>query len=491
MSDKDFLNQFSGDNKKPDSFKEEERIPVVKEKKPFKPVYVIAPLAILAIILGVCYFLFWSPKIVMKNFVGLNKSEISSFVRQQGIDPTGIVFKEEYNFDYDRDIVIYQSIEPDKKIKNNAKIDFTISMGADPDELIRFPDIMNMTQDELNQWAKENKLQKTKITTSFNETVPAGEVISYDVKSDESAFTRGTTLNISVSKGPTPAGTVQIQDFVKKQYYEAESWAKQNKVEIVKNEAYSNTVDAGLIISQYPASGTMKTGEAFSVTVSKGKGISIPDFTKMSESELNSWMKRNSVTVDTSERRYSNSDRYIISQSPSAGSMISAGEPVSVVINQGNGFYLKDVGLSGMIGSQFNEVCDTLNNLRSSGIDTFAGSWSSPEGVYSYEYPKGSIVSVTITGYSNKKVYSPNDKLPLDARFDVVLSKGKMYDVDLSKADKGGGVYEIASLSDTLTAISFPFHVLASGDTCELNVNGMKITGSTITLVEGDHIELR
>ena len=225
MSDKDFLSQFSGDNKKPDSFKEEERIPVVKEKKPFKPVYVIAPLAILAIILGVCYFLFWSPKIVMKNFVGLNKSEISSFVRQQGIDPTGIVFKEEYNFDYDRDIVIYQSIEPDKKIKNNAKIDFTISMGADPDELIRFPDIMNMTQEELNQWAKENKLQKTKITTSFNETVPAGEVISYDVKSDESAFTRGTTLNISVSKGPTPAGTVQIQDFVKKQYYEAESWA--------------------------------------------------------------------------------------------------------------------------------------------------------------------------------------------------------------------------------------------------------------------------
>jgi hypothetical protein len=91
MSDKDFLSQFSGGNKKPDSFKEEERIPVVKEKKPFKPVYVIAPLAILAIILGVCYFLFWSPKIVMKNFVGLNKSEISSFVRQQGKNTTSIM----------------------------------------------------------------------------------------------------------------------------------------------------------------------------------------------------------------------------------------------------------------------------------------------------------------------------------------------------------------------------------------------------------------
>ena len=141
MSDKDFLSQFSGDNKKPDSFKEEERIPVVKEKKPFKPVYVIAPLAILAIILGVCYFLFWSPKIVMKNFVGLNKSEISSFVRQQGIDPTGIVFKEEYNFNTTDDIYVTIILTDEAGNRSEVTSFATCSVDTEPPVISGVKDI--------------------------------------------------------------------------------------------------------------------------------------------------------------------------------------------------------------------------------------------------------------------------------------------------------------------------------------------------------------
>ena len=45
MSDKDFLSKIADEavaNKKPDSFKEEVRVPVHKEKKPIKPIYIIA-----------------------------------------------------------------------------------------------------------------------------------------------------------------------------------------------------------------------------------------------------------------------------------------------------------------------------------------------------------------------------------------------------------------------------------------------------------------
>ena len=54
---KDFLSQFSTENK-PDSFKEEERVKVVKERKPFNPLFVIIPVVVL-IIAGLLVYLFF------------------------------------------------------------------------------------------------------------------------------------------------------------------------------------------------------------------------------------------------------------------------------------------------------------------------------------------------------------------------------------------------------------------------------------------------
>ena len=108
---KDFLNQFSEENKKPDSFKEEQLIPVTKPKREIKPAMIIIPLLALAILGILSYFLFFAPKIVMKDFVGQNKNEVAAFIKQQEIDTTGIIFKEEYSLDYPADTIIDQSIE--------------------------------------------------------------------------------------------------------------------------------------------------------------------------------------------------------------------------------------------------------------------------------------------------------------------------------------------------------------------------------------------
>ena len=96
--DKDFLSQFSNEGK-PASFQEEERIPVQKERKPVN-VKLIIILAIIAVLLGVlAYFLFFAPKIEMPNFIGKTKSDVAAWAKQQGIETSGIIFEEEYNFD--------------------------------------------------------------------------------------------------------------------------------------------------------------------------------------------------------------------------------------------------------------------------------------------------------------------------------------------------------------------------------------------------------
>ncbi len=157
MSEKDFLSQFSDENKKPDSFKEEERIPIQKDRKPIKPWMIIVPIVTLLVLGVIVWFLFLRPNIEVPDFIGKTKEDVAQWVTQQNITKTGIVFNEEYSFEYDKGQIMEQSVDAGTKVKKDAKITFKLSLGADPDEKIVFPDVMNMNQDELNTWKEENK----------------------------------------------------------------------------------------------------------------------------------------------------------------------------------------------------------------------------------------------------------------------------------------------------------------------------------------------
>ena len=165
MSEKDFLSKIAEENKKPDSFKEEERVKIQKEKKPLNPLVIIIPAVILVLLLIGVWFFFLRAKIDMPSFVGKTQTDVAKWVTQQGISKNGIIFDEEYNFDYDDGVIFYQSVEEGAKVKKDVKINFTVSMGADPDEKIKVPDIANMSKDELDKWVSDNKLSKTKVMT--------------------------------------------------------------------------------------------------------------------------------------------------------------------------------------------------------------------------------------------------------------------------------------------------------------------------------------
>ena len=75
---KDFLEQFSSKGK-PDSFREEERVPVTKDRKPLnKKVLIVIILFLLALLAGL-YFLFLAPKIEMPDFLGRTKNDVAAW----------------------------------------------------------------------------------------------------------------------------------------------------------------------------------------------------------------------------------------------------------------------------------------------------------------------------------------------------------------------------------------------------------------------------
>ena len=492
MSNKDFLSQFSGENKKPDSFKEEVREKVVKEKKPFNAkLFIIILLAVLLVV-GLILFFILRPTIEVKDFVGADSSEVTAWIRQNEIDTKGIVFKEEYNFDFDEGAIIYQSIETGKKVRKNAKINFGVSLGANPEELISVPDISSMYKEELQDWIKENKLTKTKIVSSYNETVENGAVISYEFKNcDEDTFKRSSTLNINVSKGPQPVGKVTVEDFTKKQYTEAAAWAAGKKLKPERVETYSDSIEPGTVISQSPVSGTIiNEGDTIVFSVSKGKGINVPNLSSLSKEQVNDFLSKNGITA---KKKYSTSTNYVLSQTPAGGTTVASVSDIEVVINAGSTFYLSDIGISGgVVGKRFQEVVDAFNNARSKGIDGFIGAWSNPDGVYSEQYSAGVVVSADAQD-SNGKKYDINDRLPLDCRIDVVVSKGLEYRIsDLTtyvESDK----FITAKIVDLLASRSFIFSNNSVGEYCDLYLNGTKVdTSATEVVIRQDmNIELK
>ncbi|MBR5207471.1 MAG: PASTA domain-containing protein, partial [Erysipelotrichaceae bacterium] len=174
---KDYLSQLAAeiDGKKPESFKEEKLEKIERPQLNLNPKVLGIVLAVVLLIIALMWFVLFRAKIEMPYFVGQTQSDVTAWVRQQGIKSSGIIMKEEYSFEYDEDVILSQSVEAGKKVKEDVKLTFVVSMGADPDELIEFPeDVLSMTRADINEWVEENKLEKVRISQAYSDEVEEG-----------------------------------------------------------------------------------------------------------------------------------------------------------------------------------------------------------------------------------------------------------------------------------------------------------------------------
>ena len=381
----------------PASFTQETFHRIEKPKRTL-PKAAIIPLVLIGLLAaGLIYWFGFAPKIVMPEFAGKKLSEVSSWARQNKIENTSIATVEEYSLEYADDVVISQTVNAGKKIKPDTPITFTVSKGPDPDEKISFPDIRNMTLAELQDWKEENQLLKTKITTQYSTTVPDGGVISFDLKNvSESDFTRGSTLNIVCSKGEAPASQVTVEDFRNKTAAEAEQWASNKKVTILKQEQFSDKVPQGSIISQTPSSGSsMKQGDTFTIVVSKGKGIIIPRLVGYTAEQLQAWQSdsKNSVIVVPTSVYNEAPNGSVIAQSIQPGMTVESGTVLELKIS----LYLPifETNSRQWLGVDYLELKKWVDDVNFKGANIQAGEYGEyATRVCSDDYPTpGSVIN--------------------------------------------------------------------------------------------------
>ena len=413
----------------PASYGEEQ---VVRVNTPKKQVPVIAWILLAIAVAGISFAIYWfkfAPHITLPDFRGKNISEVSTWAKQNKIESSAIATSEPvYSMEYEKGVVVEQSVAGGKKVKKDTPITFTVSNGPDPDEKIAFlTDIKSMTSSEIQSWISENKLLKAKVVTQYSDTVESGNVISYEVKNgSEEEFTRGTTLNVICSKGPAPAGQVTVDNFVGKMYADVESWANTKKVKLNKTEAFSDQVDKDKVISMDKKQGeTLKEGDTLSVVVSKGKGVKIPNLVGYTKEQLEAWTADGDNAVSLVKKTVYNAapEGSVIEQSLKAGSVVESGEVLELTIS--NYLPILQKNSREWLGKDYLELKAKVDEWNAQGARIQAGQYGTVKEQCSDEYTTpGAIIDYSCSGGTSDVGNGCERPLKLDARISYTISTG-------------------------------------------------------------------
>lgn len=180
---------------------------------------------------------------------------------------------------------------------------FLIVLSEGP-EFRALPELAGMKLADAETELARLRLTPLPSTEAYDETVPAGSVISWSVPDDPdlaagSEVLPGTEIAVVVSQGPTPR---IVPDFAGMTVEEAETLLVADRLQIEVGAAvFSDTVPNGEIVSSNPAAGTAVPRDSTVVVVpSKGVDlVAVPDLSRMTLPQARQALTRAGLQVGT------------------------------------------------------------------------------------------------------------------------------------------------------------------------------------------------
>ena len=391
-----------------------------------------------ALIFLVIFAIFMMNRVEVKNFVDTSISDAKTWGMSNKITiETNTVFNKEHA----ENMIISQSKEAGKKISKGAVLSFEVSKGADPDEKIALPDFATMSASEINRWIDDNKVVNANVITEFSESVPLGQLIRTEFNDPmvtAADYARRNGLLIYLSKGTEKLQkNITMLKFDGKPKSDVEVFAQTNDIDVTYEEAASDTVVAGCVISQDVQAGTKVAKKSkLKVVISQGKAVTVPNFANMTKEEATAVTALN-VTIKS---KYSNSVPYgqLISQSEPSGKKLVAPAEISVVYSEGQPY------ISSLKGQSENTLPALFYDYKNGGANI----------TYSVYYVDSSDPKGQVTDSSKF-----NEYLSMNDHVDVYISRGNLepetppdLPPDAAGPDLGGD--SLTGVSDDSTQIS-------------------------------------
>ena len=196
------------------------------------------------------------------------------------------------------------------------------------------PYLVGSTKEVAEQDCKKAGLGELVIETQYDENVAEGLIISqnpeFGTEVDEKS-----SVEIVISLGPKPFAMPSVEG---QNVTEVESNLKAQSISVTVEYQASNSVAEGKIISQSVSAGTeVRKGDSVVIVVSTGKTtVVIANTVGMSYADAVATLQGQGLSVSAVEN-YSSSvtSGCVISQTPSAGSTLTAGGSVTLYVSKG------------------------------------------------------------------------------------------------------------------------------------------------------------
>lgn len=177
-------------------------------------------------------------------------------------------------------IVLRQSVSAGTNVRAGDAVILTVSTG---EELVSVPDVTGMSESEAVSLLKSKGFTVGNPNLAYSDTVEKDKVIAQSPAAG-SAQKKGSDILLTVSRGREP---VTVPDVVNKSKSAAESALAESGLRAECSEEYSDTVAAGAVMQQNPASGKKVTrGSTVTLVISKGKKYTVEPDINLSSNEI-------------------------------------------------------------------------------------------------------------------------------------------------------------------------------------------------------------
>lgn len=256
--------------------------------------------------------------------LGMNEAKALETLKDAGL--SGEAGEPAYSETVPAGEVISSDPEPGERIVNGGTVTLVLSQGK---ERYQVPPLKGLNLDAAQDAILAAHLTYGKATERWHETVPAGVVLSSDPKAG-SRQKPDTTVNVDVSKGRRPR---TVKDWTGRSAARAEEQFERKGLVVAREEVHSDTVAAGLVVSQTPASGTLFKGDTVTLIVSKGPElVEVPNVVAQGVDSAKADLESRGFKVNIEE-----SDNYlglgfVFSQDPGSGQSIPKGSTITLYL---------------------------------------------------------------------------------------------------------------------------------------------------------------
>lgn len=260
-------------------------------------------------------------EIALIDFKNKSRFEVEFYMRQHQLK---YKFKDEFDKEIKKGYAVSQNVTPGDMVKpNDTEIEVIISKGPE----IKVPDLTKYSMEEVSEWAIKNKV-KLSFSNRYDDSVKENNIIEANYKEGD-IIEQGSVVKIVFSRG-----SLTLPKF--ESFHDFQDWATEYNIPYEEVHEFSDTVEAGSVISySYKVGEAIKNQDTIKVVISDGVKKTVPNVIGLSKREAQTKLNNAGLKVNFVYRNSSETKDKVLNQSIRSGSEVSNGTTITVTLSNG------------------------------------------------------------------------------------------------------------------------------------------------------------